>query len=249
MTLMSKTKITTAVAAVLALVGAASIAQAAVSNGNFATVTGGSPAAAVSTPQNNPGNAVNVTDWSNGAGDASGYVFIYSSANPTASTNGVSFYGVTAAPHGSTFLAVDPVYLNPGEIHQLVGGLTIGATYTLTFDWAAAQQVGYDGPTTEFWTVDLGSSPSQSTAVYNLPNHGFSGWMGASFDFVANSTSEVLSFLAGGGPNAGVPPFDLLANVALTQKIPEPASIAMFGAGLVGFAGFAAMRRRKNKKS
>ncbi len=248
MTLKTKLKIASAVA-IVSVLGSAGIAQAALTNGNFATVTGGSPPHAVCTGQFNPGGCVGVTDWSNGNGDADGYVFIWSSANPTASANGVSLYNVTAAPGNTNFIGIDPVYLNPGNISQDLTGLTIGATYDLTFNWAAAQQVGFNGPTTEFWSVTLGSE-THSTTTYNLPNHGFSGWMSASMSFIATGANETLTFLAGGGPSAGDPPFDLLANVVFTKRIqvPEPASIAMFGAGLAGFAGFAAMRR-KNKKS
>ena len=42
----------------------------------------------------------------------------------------------------------------------LVTGLTIGQTYTLTFDQAASQQVGFDGDTSDQWIVALGAKNS-----------------------------------------------------------------------------------------
>ena len=240
MTLITKKKIAGSVA-VLALLSAAGIAQADVTNGNFTGGVSGSNAL-LNNPTYSNGSETTLTGWS-----SEGYSFVYT--NPSDNNRGVSLIGVTAPnnPASTNFVAIDPVYQAPGAISQT---LSLGAgTYAVTFEWAAAQQSGFSGATTEFWTVDFGAA-SQSTSTYHLASHAFSGWMSQTFDFVVTGGSETLSFLAGGGPSSTQPPFDLLADVRLTQvTVPEPASIAMFGAGLAGIAGFAAMRRRKNKKS
>ncbi len=150
--------------------------------------------------------------------------------------------GLGGSPTGGNYLAADGAYL-VGPISQVINGLVAGQSYTVSFDWAAAQQKGYDGLNTEQWEVSLGDAPSQSTDVYHNSNHGFSGWMHESFTFTADSSTETLSFLAHGTP-AGVPPFSLLDNVSLQSvtAAPEPASWALM---IVGFGGIgAAMRRR-----
>ena len=57
--------------------------------------------------------------------------------------------------------------------------------------------------------------------------------MTANFTFTANSSTELLSFLAVGTPAANLPPFALLDGVSLTA-VPEPSTWALM---LVGFSG------------
>ncbi len=149
--------------------------------------------------------------------------------------------GYVDSPTGGNFLGADGAYI-VAPIQQTITGLKAGQKFTVGFDWAAAQQNGYDGPTTEQWRVSLGGQ-TISTAVYSNPNHGFSGWMHESFVFTATGTSEVLSFLAVGTPE-GRPPFSLLDGVSgHAGTVPEPATWAMLLAGF-GLVGAAARRRR-----
>jgi hypothetical protein len=148
--------------------------------------------------------------------------------------------GYVDSPTGGNYLAADGAYI-VAPITQVITGLKAGEKFTVGFDWAAAQQNGFDGPTTEQWQVSLGSQ-TISTAVYSNPNHGFSGWMHESFVFTATGTQEVLSFLAVGTPE-GRPPFSLLDGVTGTGAVPEPATWAMLLAGF-GLVGVAARRRR-----
>ena len=108
---------------------------------------------------------------------------------------------------------------------------------SVSFYWAGAQQSGSPGATTEQFSVSLGSE-TQSTAVIHNVGEGFTGWKLQSFTFTADGTSDLLSFLAVGTP-AGVPPFSLLDGVTLNAvtTAPEPASLALLGAGLVGLGG------------
>lgn len=146
---------------------------------------------------------------------------------------------------GNNFIAADGAYAS-GAIYQLVNGLTVGRTYALTFDFAAAQQYGYDGATDEWWTAtftgaNTGKQTTFTTTHDQDANHGFVAWSKATFFFTATDASEYLSFLADSNSN-GLPPFSLLDNVGLTEA-PEPASWVMmlFGFGAVGHA----MRRRR----
>jgi len=239
-------------AAVLALasIGATEIAQAnIITNGNFTSPSVSTSEALTNNPEFSPSKEISLTSWT-----AAGYSFVFTSPTATANSS-VSLYQVTAPPGGENFVAIDPSYKGPGSISQTVNGLTKGDTYVLSFEYAGAQQSGYKGATTEQWDVSLGGGATQDTPVINLPNDSpnsapFSGWQTETFKFVANGSSEVLEFLAAGGPAGTEPPFDLLADVSLTQQtrtpVPEPVSLSLFGAGLVGAA--AIRRRKKNKK-
>ena len=100
---------------------------------------------------------------------------------------------------------------------------------------------GFDGPTTEAWSVTLGNQ-TLTTDVLPNQNHGFTGWKQATLSFVVTNTTEVLSFLALGTP-AGVPPFSLLDGVSISQ-VPEPTSLALLGL-FVGGTGLMARRRQR----
>jgi hypothetical protein len=195
-----------------------------------------------------------VADWSVPAPNGS-YTFIF--APGTADTTGsLGQYGVVklwgpgdgsanglpaSSPNGGNFIGADPAFHN-GALTQAITGLHVGTTYELTFDWAGAQQLNYNGTTTEGWDVSLGSD-TQSTGTIVNANHGFTGWRGADFFFTAESVSETLKFMAIGGPNASLPPFALLDSVSLTA-VPEPATWAVM---LLGFGGVGAAIRARRK--
>ena len=191
-----------------------------------------------------------VTGWT-----TSGYNFVFKSG--TADTTGASGeYGnlklwgpgdgaanglPAASPTGGNFIGADGAF-NTLAINQTVTGLIAGEAATVSFYWAAAQQSGFTGATTEQWQVSLGTE-TQKTAIVSNVDHGFSGWVKQSFTFTPTSSSAVLSFLAIGTPS-GVPPFALLDGVSLTQDaVPEPATWALLVTGF-GMVGFAARRRR-----
>jgi len=150
--------------------------------------------------------------------------------------------GLTLSPNGGAFIGSDGAFQDE-PIQQTINGLVAGARYAVTFDWAAAQQFGFNGPTASGWMVSFGSAPSQSTMNMVIGNHGFSGWQQSTFDFIADGTSDTLSFLSTGVGGAALPPFSLLDGVSLTS-VPEPSTWAMMlvGFGLLGYAGF---RRRR----
>lgn len=212
-------------------------------NGNFEQTTNGAGQFDYVAPLA-PGSS-QVTGWT-----VYGYGFVFS--NPTqalGSSLGGNFSlwgphigvngpanGLSASPGGGNFVAADGDAGFQTRIFQDIHGLIKGQKYNVGFDWAGAQQAGYNGATTEQWDVSLGSE-HHSTAVWSNPSHGFSGWMHETFTFTAQSTSATLKFLAVGTPS-GVPPVSLLDNVTLAASVPEPETWALMlgGLGLVGLS-------------
>jgi hypothetical protein len=153
---------------------------------------------------------------------------------------GVDFMPETS-PSGGNFLALDGGY-EVDEVIQVISGLTQGTQYDVSFWWAAAQQTGFYGDTTEQLKVSLGGQ-SFLTNQIALPNQRFSGWVRQTFTFTADSVSPVLSFLAIGTPT-GLPPFALLDGVTLQATVIPEASTCLIGAFLA--CGLAFRRSRKN---
>lgn len=144
-----------------------------------------------------------------------------------------------ASPAGGNFVALDGDTNVNGPLTQQINGLTIGRAYTLAFYYAASQIQSRTGATTEKLQISLGAE-THTTPTLSIPSQGFSGWIAQAITFTATGTTELLSFLSIGTPN-GLPPIALLDGVSLTE-VPEPASLALLGAGLFG-AGM--VRRRK----
>jgi len=228
--------------------GTAALAQAdLVTNGGFEITSG----------LGQPGYNVTLAGWS-----TTGYNFLFGSTSGDTGVTGQdgtlklwgpangSDNGLIASPQGGNYIAADGAYL-VAPITQEITGLTVGHTYQLSFDFAGAQQNGFDGPNTEQWAATLGLT-TQYTAVLDNASHGFTGWQPEAFNYTATSTSELLSFLAIGTPT-GVPPFSLLDGVTLfdttppSAATPEPGALASAFAGVFVLGAFA-RRRRSVKK-
>ena len=213
-----------------------------VTNGNFAQTSNGTGQLGFNTT---------ATGWT-----TSGYNFLFASgtADTTGATgadgslklwgpNDGSANGLPASsPLGGNFVAADGAY-EVGAISQTLSGLTVGNAYTIGFWWAGAQQSNRNGVNTEQWQVSFGSQ-TQSTAVVNNVSEGFTGWVFQTFNFIADGTSDVLSFLAIGTPS-GEPPFSLLAGVSV-NPVPEPSTLVLMGVGLLGVG---VIRRRRRARS
>jgi hypothetical protein len=96
----------------------------------------------------------------------------------------------------ATSTGVDSTY-HPSALTQEITGLTAGRTYTLTFDYAAAQQFQYAGNTIDQWVVTLGGQTIATTNI-DLPSHEFSGWFTDSVTFTYDGSGTDLSFVNNG---------------------------------------------------
>jgi len=190
----------------------------------------------------------NILLW--GPGTPSG-TSAYSYSVPNPHQVGPVANGFGASPDGGDFLGADAAYAN-APVSQTINGLNAGQDYTLSFYYAGAQFTDATGANTEGWHVTFGTD-SVDTPTLNNASQGFTGWQTFSTTFTATSASQVLTFLATGGPS-GLPPFALLDGVTLTGSVPppppppdapEPASMGLAVSGLLGV--FALGRRMKNR--
>jgi hypothetical protein len=220
---------------------ASSSAQATnlVVNGGFETTTGGPGQLGYNTDLPGwtylaPSNNYDFV-FAPGTADTTGSSGEFGNLALWGSNNGGSSVWPATSPDGGNFLAVDSSFQNVGSIGQTLNGLTVGKQYTVSFYDAAAQQQGYDGPTNDQWKVVFGGQTQLATA-FNLPNHGFSGWVKESLTFTATASSQALQFFATGGPQ-GLPPFALLDGVSVqaanSTSVPEPSPVFSLGALIV----------------
>lgn len=226
-------------------------------NGSFTNFTGGFGGAPSQLGDSGTGGYTKLTGWTVGTGDAGLLAFLIApGVADTTGSHDVRFndtfllWGIhdgglnnipTSSPNGGNYVALDADSSYSGTISQQLGGLVVGQKYAVSFYWAAAQQEGFDGPTTEAVKVAFGTN-SQTTTTFNLASHAFSGWMSQTFVFTAQTTHDTLSFLAVGGPN-GLPPFSLLDGVTVTQ-LPEPAALPLVGLGLAAIPVVRKLRKR-----
>lgn len=146
--------------------------------------------------------------------------------------------GYSAAYDGTYFLWMGG-YERATSIYQVVNGLTIGQTYSLSFLMAS-----------EYTHQDqVRASVNGSGTVFTAPSNGtnccWTNWVAQSLTFTALTNSATIQFdtagLNSGGYDVGV---DKIALTAV-DGVPEPATWAMM---LMGFAGIGFGVRRSNKR-
>jgi PEP-CTERM motif-containing protein len=227
-----------------------------VQNLNFVNYTGSAPKGYFTD--------VDPVGWTGGTG------LIFVDAPGTADNGSyLSVYGpFPNSPVAGNFVEADGNPMFESGFNQVITGLTIGQTYTLSFYQAAGQQQGFSGATTEQWAVSLGTGSlgingagnpadltdaTADTVLTNLmstPSGGVSPWQYVTVNLTADSTTDTLSFLAwgDGGSTVNLPPIVFLAGVDAPDVLPEPASLALFGIGLAGFIA-SGMRRRSKRNA
>lgn len=115
----------------------------------------------VTNPPKNSFTTVAPTGWSGG----SGLIYVDGTSpttNATSPIGGIPTYFAPSIIPGPAYNYVEadgnPYY--ESGFNTTVTGLVVGTTYTLSFDQAASQEVGFTGATTNQWAVALGAPGS-----------------------------------------------------------------------------------------
>ncbi len=180
---------------------------------------------------------------------------VYDPGNVVGGTGGAI---PNTSPGGGNVVVADGAVGYQVAIYQTLTSLNPGTVYAVNFWYAAGQQYGFTGTTTEGWQVSLSSTAqltqtaANGTTIQDTPaqaNGGlaqgaFQGWAQQTFNFTASGSTQVLTFLSLGTPS-GQPPVDFLSAVTVSAA-PEPGSMALIGGGLLSLAGLVRLRRKRS---
>jgi hypothetical protein len=160
-----------------------------------------------------------------------------------------SFGGFTLGYNGmASDTYIVPSLVDLGSFFTQASGTTLdltsipaGVTFTLT--------IQQSGPTAGFGVVagnvsgGLAYSPSRSTLVFT-PTSNTVNIGGATYNLVTDNSGNIniAAPTQSNNPN----PTIIKAN-ATVSTVPEPATVALMGSGLLGLVGIGAVRRRANK--
>jgi|SRR5271165_1840002 len=148
--------------------------------------------------------------------------------------------GANAAT-GGTNGSVDLDGDNPGGISQLIGGLTSGNTYTLTFALSGNPD---GGPSTKSVDVSIGSVANDNFTYTTTSNtHTNMQYIIESVSFTANA-SNTLSLVSQDASSSPYGPVVGDVSIVAGSSIPEASTWAMMFAGFAAL-GFLGLRGRR----
>ena len=182
-----------------------------------------------------------------------GYNYVEADGNP-AFESGFN-YLVTGLTPGQTYTL--SFYQAGSQQTGFANGLNTTEQWIVSLGTAGMSFCNGCGPADAYYgghdSTYSNADPTASivaTPMMITPSAGMTDWNYVSIDLTADATSDLLSFLAWGddGNTINLPPIVFLAGVnspSGLNGVPEPATLALFGIGVLGF-GASRMRRRVN---
>lgn len=150
-----------------------------------------------------------------------------------------------ASPDGGSYLGIQDLdsfspRFNVGGITQNVGGLDIGASYTLTF-YSMTNHDAVNPAARQDWVVTFGDQTQTGEQTYYT---GTGTWVQSTMTFTATAATQALTFVAQYLPGS-YPEMLNIDGVVLTKNVaavPEPSTHALLSAGLAAL-GWSVRRR------
>ena len=223
--------------------------------------------------------SVNPVGWTGGSGlifidsttpgqDAAGPVYLttYGDPSPNLPGNYVEADGNPEFESGFNYLVTG---LTPGQAYTLIfyqaasqqvgfaNGLntteqwivSLGTSGMSFCDGCGAADAYYGGNDSTYSNADATASVV-ATPLMTTPSAGTTPWQQVTLTLVADSTTDLLSFLAWGdnGNTVNLPPIVFLSGVDSPNllTVPEPGSLALLGIGLAA-CGAATLRHRSKR--
>lgn len=155
-------------------------------------------------------------------------------------------FGNQPSPDGGSYLGIQDLdtfapRVNVGGITQAIGGLDIGAAYTLTF-YSMTNHDAVNPDARQDWLVTFGTDTQAGEQTYYT---GTGTWVQSTMAFTATAATQALTFVAQYLPGS-YPEMLNLDGIVLTKNVsavPEPSTYALLAGGLIGLGWVAARRR------
>ncbi len=139
------------------------------------------------------------------------------------------------------------------ELTQAQTGLSWNAGDTITFDWAflAFDELPFGNDKGVFKIIDTDNADTTTftlASVQSVGNYQDTGWQSFSHTFASTGGGKIV-FKSLNVPNDDIYEFasSLLVDNVNMEPVPEPATVALLGIGILGLAGAETRRRRKTK--